>query len=79
MGMNNKGETMKTINIKKDNKSEVKSFTDIKDVRHLIREELWDMTDASSRCDATIIAEKIWNLNIGDTLKVHNHTISVVV
>ena len=65
------------LNIKKDSKVVVKSFIEKKEVRHFIREELWDMTNASLNPDATETAEKIWNLNVGTSTNVLGYTIAM--
>ncbi len=65
------------LNIKKNGLINVKSFTEKKEIRHFIREELWDMTNASSNPDATETAEKIWNLNVGTSTNVLGYTIAM--
>ena len=65
------------LNIKKDSKVVVKSFIEKKEVRHFIREELWDMTKASDNPNAKETAEKIWNLNVGTSINVLGYTIAM--
>ena len=65
------------INIKKNGKVVVKSFTEKKEVRHFVREELWDMTKYSQNPDATETAEKLWNLNVGTSINLLGFTISM--
>ena len=64
------------INVKINNKETF--FNTIKEVRHFIREDVWDMTRASDNLDATKTANKIWNLNVGESINVLDFNIKVI-
>ena len=64
------------INVKINN--EETFFNTIKEVRHFIREDVWDMTRASDNLDATKTANKIWNLNVGESINVLDFNIKVI-
>nr|BAR27993.1 hypothetical protein [uncultured Mediterranean phage uvMED] len=68
--------TRKMINVKINN--EETFFNTIKEVRHFIREDVWDMTRASDNPDATETANKIWNLNVGESINVLDFNIKVI-
>ena len=70
----NKGETMINVIIN----GEETYFNTIKEVRHFIREDVWDMTRASENPDATETANKIWNLNVGESINVLDFNIKVI-
>jgi len=70
----NKGERM--INVKINN--EETFFNSIKEVRHFIRENVWDMTSPSNNPDATETANKIWNLNVGESINVLDFNIKII-
>ena len=64
------------INVKINN--EETFFNTIKEVRHFIREDVWDMTRASDNPVATETANKIWNLNVGESINVLDFNIKVI-
>ena len=64
------------INVKINN--EETFFNTIKEVRHFIREDVWDMTRASDNPDANETANKIWNLNVGESINVLDFNIKVI-
>ena len=63
------------INVKINNKETF--FNTIKEVRHFIREDVWNMTSAGNNPDATETANKIWNLNVGTSINFLGYTISM--
>ena len=64
------------INVKINN--EETFFNTIKEVRHFIREDVWDMTRPSDNPDATETANKIWNLNVGESINVLDFNIKLL-
>ena len=72
--LTNKGESM--INVKINNKETF--FNTIKEVRHFIREDVWNMTSPSNNPDATETANKIWNLNVGESINVLDFNIKII-
>jgi len=57
------------INIKKDNKVQVKSFIKKIDLMNYVLNYIgWDLSGSNTKTTAN----KIWNLNVGSSLKINN-------
>ena len=67
------------INVKISGKKNVETFFNtIKEVRHFIREDIWDMTKADSNPDTTETANKIWSLNVGESINILDFNIKKI-
>ena len=64
------------LNVKINNKDTF--FNTIKEVRHFIREDIWNMNKPNDNPNATETANKIWNLKPGESIEVLGHHIKII-